>query len=111
MIFVDTWGWISLYNQREPSHDNVKIFYRKCRLSRTKIYTTDYVLDETLTLIFRRLPFELAKKSMNAINTAIRQEFLILEHKNQYELPFAISDLMLSTFVMHLGRSAASWET
>ena len=79
MLFVDTWGWVTLHNRRETRHDEVKAFYRQYRLSGAKIYTTDYVLDETLTLIFRRLPFKLAKISMKSINDAIEQGYLRLE--------------------------------
>lgn len=41
--------------------------------------TTDYVLDETLTLLFRRLPFSLARKSMAFLDEAVRQGYLCLE--------------------------------
>ena len=79
MIFVDTWGWVVLHNKRETKHDEVKAFYRQYRLSGANIYTTDYVLDETLTLLFRRLPLDLAKTSMKSINDAIEQGYLYLE--------------------------------
>lgn len=79
MLFIDTWGWVALHNRRETRHGEVKAFYREYRLSGGKIYTTDYVLDETLTLLFRRLPLELAKKSMESINDAIAQGYLDLE--------------------------------
>ena len=52
MLFIDTWGWVALHNKRETGHGEVKAFYREYRLSGGKIYTTDYVLDETLTLVF-----------------------------------------------------------
>jgi predicted nucleic acid-binding protein len=79
MLFVDTWGWVALHNKRETKHDEVKEFYRQYRLSGANIYTTDYVLDETLTLLFRRLPLDLAKTSMKSINDAIEQGYLHLE--------------------------------
>ncbi len=79
MLFVDTWGWVALHNKRETKHDEVKAFYRQYRLSGANIYTTDYVLDETLTLLFRRLPLDLAKTSMKSINDAIEQGYLHLE--------------------------------
>ena len=79
MLFIDTWGWVTLHNRRETKHGEVKAFYRKYRLSGGKFYTTDYVLDETLTLVFRRLPLEQAKTSMESINDAIGQGYLHLE--------------------------------
>ena len=82
MLFIDTWGWVALHNRREPRHGEVKAFYREYRLRGKKIYTTDYVLDETLTLLFRRLPLEQAKKSMESIDDAIAQGYLYLEWIN-----------------------------
>ena len=55
-LFVDTWGWVVIHNKREPRHAEVTRFYRNFRLQKGQIYTTDYVLDETITLLFRRLP-------------------------------------------------------
>ncbi len=79
MLFIDTWGWVALHNKREARHGEVKAFYREYRLNAGKIYTTDYVLDETFTLIFRRLPLGQAKISMESINNAIEQGYLHLE--------------------------------
>jgi len=45
----------------------VKRFYRKLRDERTPIYTTDYVLDELITLLFRREQFENAVEYVQAI--------------------------------------------
>ena len=42
-------------------------------------YTTDYVLDETFTLLFRRLRIEDAKKSVNAIEKGIERGYIRLE--------------------------------
>ena len=82
MLFIDTWGWVALHNRRETRHGEVKAFYQEYRLSGGKIYTTDYVLDETLTLLFRRLPLEQAKTSMESINNAIDRGYLYLEWIN-----------------------------
>jgi len=79
MLFIDTWGWVALHNRREPRHSEVKAFYQDFRLSGGKLYTTDYVLDETLTLLFRRLPLDQAKTSLESINNAIDRGYLTLE--------------------------------
>ncbi len=52
-LFIDTWGWLTLGSKREMRHQEVSAFYRSFGGS---IYTTDYVLDETFTLMFRRYP-------------------------------------------------------
>lgn len=68
-----------IHNKREPKHKKVKAFYRTFRANYGNIYTTDYVLDETLTLVFRRLPFPLAEEAMNILDSAIKQDYLNLE--------------------------------
>ena len=42
-------------------------------------YTSDYVLDETITLLFRWLPFEMAKESLEKIEKASLDLYLRLE--------------------------------
>lgn len=78
-LFIDTWGWIVLQNRREPRHAAVKDFYRTFRQQSGQAYTTDYVLDETFTLLFKRLPFEKARASLQQIDAAIEAGYLQLE--------------------------------
>ena len=78
-LFIDTWGWIVILNKREPLHQEVNRLYKKVRLDDGTIYTTDYVLDETWTLLFRRLPAAVAIKAMSIINDAVSQEYLAIE--------------------------------
>ena len=66
VLFIDTWGWVVIHNKREPRHYEVDALYREFRLNGGSIYTTDYVLDETFTLLFRRLPLPLAEESSGA---------------------------------------------
>ncbi len=78
-LFIDSWGWITIHNKRESRHVEINDFYKNFRAQGGTIYTTDYVLDETLTLLFRRLAFPLAKKSVTFLDEAIRQGYLYLE--------------------------------
>ena len=78
-LFIDTWGWIVLGNKREPRHTELTEFYSSWKKQKGMSYTTDYVLDETFTLLFRRLSFKEAKKSMDIIDLAIREGYLRLE--------------------------------
>nr|MBC8392259.1 type II toxin-antitoxin system VapC family toxin [Deltaproteobacteria bacterium] len=54
-------------------------FYRQFREKRGNIYTSDYVLDETITLLFKRLPFNIAKESLTKIDKAIEESYLQME--------------------------------
>ena len=78
-LFIDTWGWLALRDKREPHHPEVNRFYRDFRRRRGTAYTSDYVLDETVTLLFRRLPFSTAKKSLESIQQAVAEGYLHLE--------------------------------
>lgn len=53
-LFIDTWGWAAIANREESRRDEVLRFYRECRQRRVRIYTSDYVLDEFVTLLFLR---------------------------------------------------------
>ncbi len=46
------------------------------------IYTSDYVLDETFTLLFRRTPFEVAAEATKKINKSVQDGYLLLERIN-----------------------------
>jgi uncharacterized protein len=78
-LFIDTWGWLTLRDKRESRHEEVKAFYEVFRRSNGEAFTSDYVLDETITLLFRRLPFSLAKESTDYLQQAIEKGFLRLE--------------------------------
>ena len=43
------------------------------------LYTTDYILDETITLLFRHLPFETAKEGLEKIEGGTSENYLIIE--------------------------------
>ena len=57
-IFIDTWGWMALGHRREPRHEQVKRICQEFRSTQVSMYTSDYVLDELVTLLFRRETFE-----------------------------------------------------
>ncbi len=78
-IFIDTWGWLTLRDRDESRHVDVKEFYQQLRDENEMIYTSDYVLDETITLVFKRLPFKTAKESLAKLDKAIEQGYLQVE--------------------------------
>ena len=66
-IFVDTWGWMALGHHREPRHAEVRRIYQDLRSNRIPIYTSDYILDELTTLLFRREVFDEAVRFIESI--------------------------------------------
>lgn len=78
-LFVDTWGWYTLRNKREAYHQEVASFYRDCRVNGGIVFTTDYVLDETLTLMFKRFSVDGALESMQIIMDSVEVGDVIAE--------------------------------
>lgn len=77
-LFVDTWGWLTLYDSHEAKHHDVARFYEHFRSQDGQLYTTDYVLDETLTLLFIRLPFSHAQEAMAILDQAVEDGYVEL---------------------------------
>jgi len=75
-IFIDTWGWINILNRQEPHHHEVSQFYHNIRQTRGTVVTTDYILDEVYTLLFKRVPFDLARQAVGLISQAIEDGYL-----------------------------------
>ena len=77
-LFVDTWGWLALGHRRDPHHQAVKEYYQGQRERGTRIYTSDYILDEVLTLLFRREIFAEAVSFMEGIFASAQQGRLVI---------------------------------
>jgi len=56
-LFIDTWGWLALRDRKESRHGEVKALYLRFRARKGILYTSDYILDETVTLLFRKISF------------------------------------------------------
>src|SRR5215207_5541384 len=66
-IFVDTWGWLALGHRRDPHHLRVKEVFAQWQSQGQPVHTSDYVLDELISLLFRREKQEEAIRFMDAI--------------------------------------------
>jgi uncharacterized protein len=55
LLFVDTSGWYAAFNAAEASHALVKDVLARCRAEGRQLVTSDYVLDELLTLVRMRV--------------------------------------------------------
>ncbi len=69
-LFIDTWGWLTLHDKGERYHQQATQTYQQAIVQSGQIYTTDYVLDETYTFFFRRLPAPRAEQSMKKLTAA-----------------------------------------
>jgi predicted nucleic acid-binding protein len=69
-LFIDTWGWLTLHDKGERYHQQATHTYQQAIAQSGQFYTTDYVLDETFTFFFRRLPAPRAEQSMKKLTAA-----------------------------------------
>ena len=53
-IFVDTSGWVALFVNNDQNHKKAVFIFEKIRNSKVTIYTSDYIIDETITTILAR---------------------------------------------------------
>ena len=79
-IFIDTWGWLALGNSNDSYHSTLKRLYADLHDSRITICTSDYVLDELISLLFRRERFEEATNFVNGILAAAKQNIISIEY-------------------------------
>ena len=75
-LFIDTWGWLTLRDKRESRHIEVANFYNDFYSQSRFVYTTDYVFDETFTLLFKRLSFSQARESMELLMISVKERFI-----------------------------------
>jgi len=81
-VFVDTWGWIALSDRAETRHEAVKQILQERGSLRARVVTSDYVLDETFTLVFLRRPFQEAWRFARGIMMDAARETLRVEAVN-----------------------------
>jgi predicted nucleic acid-binding protein len=50
-VFIDTSGWVALFVKNDSNNRSAAGIFERIRKEDVDIYTSDYVLDETITLI------------------------------------------------------------
>lgn len=78
-LFIDTWGWLALGDKRDECHHQVRDLYKYYKDKRARIITTDYVLDEAITLVFLKTPFQEAVTFTDELLTACKRKYIELE--------------------------------
>lgn len=62
-IFIDTGAWYALKNRKDPNHEDAVHFFKTMANKKIICYTSDYVIDEAITLTRTRLNnHEVSKK-------------------------------------------------
>ena len=86
-IFIDSWGWLALGHRRDSHHLEVKELYQELGNQQVKVYTSDYVLDEVITLLFRRENFSEATRFIDGLLSATNLNYLLVEriYSNRFD--------------------------
>jgi uncharacterized protein len=79
-VFVDTWAWLVLSNRRDPAFGAVSRMRAAAAARIGAWVTTDFVLTETITRAFNRIPFAPARSLIEGIFEASSQGLLDIEH-------------------------------
>lgn len=62
-IFVDTGGWTALFNRKDKYHPEAVKLWKELLANKANIYTTNYIIDETITLVRKRAGFHSSVKA------------------------------------------------
>jgi predicted nucleic acid-binding protein len=71
LVFVDTWAWLALSNRKDEHHELAKRSYEEIKAAGYRMLTSDYVLDEVITALFRNVAFGSAVQFVESLFTAI----------------------------------------
>jgi predicted nucleic acid-binding protein len=77
-------------NTRESRHTETSKFYQSLSAQRDSIYTTDFVLSETITLLYRKLPTPTAQTALQVLNNSVAQSRVVLERITSQRFEAAI---------------------
>lgn len=78
-ILFDSWGWIAVTDRKDPYHETAKPFYQEYLEYGNIPITTDYILDEVLTVLRRRLNHKVVVKYGEGIFQAVSVKKLRFE--------------------------------
>jgi predicted nucleic acid-binding protein len=67
MILVDTWAWVALAVKRDQYHAIAKAQHQKLRKANRKYVTTDYILSEVISRLYRTGPVPAAQSYIKAL--------------------------------------------
>ncbi len=70
MIFVDTSAFLGWYNKSDQYHKQARPVWLTLEAEKRPLYTSNFVLDETLTLLARRTSYPFAAEQGEALYTS-----------------------------------------
>jgi predicted nucleic acid-binding protein len=79
VLFVDSWGWVVLANQKESGFELVKSLYENEIQGGGRIVTSDYILDEVITFLYAKTHSSLATQYIKSLFSSIDLGIIHLE--------------------------------
>ena len=76
MIFVDTGAFIAIYLEGDQYHSHAFPLWKQLLASGERLYTSNFVLEETITLISRRGGYEFALRKARLLYASPNLEIL-----------------------------------
>ncbi|MEE9118358.1 MAG: PIN domain-containing protein, partial [Calditrichia bacterium] len=84
MIYIDTGAFLARYIKRDQYHKQAVEFWNQLRKMRERCFTSNFVLDETFTLLGRRAGYKFAIQ--RARNMYLSKKLTILRATHEDEL-------------------------
>ncbi len=76
--FIDTWGFKAFLDAQEPKNKSVVKIFSNLISKNKQIYTSNYVLNETITLLAVRCNYNTVKKFIERTDKLINNKTLSL---------------------------------
>jgi uncharacterized protein len=83
MMFVDTGAFLARYVERDQHHRAAKAAWSKLRKGTPRLFTSNFVLDETFTLLARRTRYDFAAEKARSLLTSKVLTILRPEHDDE----------------------------
>ncbi|MEA3642927.1 MAG: PIN domain-containing protein [Lamprobacter sp.] len=74
-IFVDTGAWYAAMVRKDRDHEAAKLFLKN---NTSSLITSDYVMDETVTLLLSRVGHSYAVKFLDMLQTSRKTQLIYL---------------------------------
>lgn len=76
-VFIDTSAWISYSLSRQPQHSTIKDLIKQLIKNNALIYTSNDIVDETITRLLYDTDIKITKKFIDFLQTYIENRSLI----------------------------------
>ena len=92
LLFVDTWAWLALANRKDTYHSVAQRSYAEIKAVGYELLTSDYVLDEVITALFRSVACQKVVEFTESLFSIIKDNKLKLERitKQRFEAAWSL---------------------